>query len=79
VLTATGLFGFTVNGLSLVPQLIKPPKLAQSKLKKLAVDSNLAGQHSDLAESKLRDFRMVCSALWKVTLPEEVMPIFVVD
>ena len=78
-LSATGLFGFSDKGLSLAPQLRKPPKLSLGKLYKVAHNSSLAEQTTQLADSKLRDFRMVCSALWKITLPEEVMPIFVAE
>lgn len=77
-LTATGLFSFNESGLGIIPQLKTPPRLAVNKVSKL-VDPNTAclEKTQSLTESKLRDFRMVCSALWKITLPDEVRPILI--
>ncbi len=36
-------------------------------------------QDTHLAESKLRDFRMACAALWQISLPNEIRPVFIED
>ncbi|MEJ2911841.1 hypothetical protein [Pseudoalteromonas sp. C12FD-1] len=76
-LCETGLFGFTDNGIGIAPFLKDMPTILLPDLNSQRPDAAPEFSANLLNHSHLREFRAVVSALWKITLPTVIEPVYI--
>lgn len=76
-LCETGLFGFTDNGIDVASFLKNVPTILLPDLQSKRPEQAPEFSPELFRHSYLREFRMVVSALWKITLPTVIEPVYI--